>query len=246
MLQADVDIKNVTADVMIGHCRAATVGEVTLANCHPFKKDDLVISHNGTILSKIFNKDPTQTDSEQMVEYMAERSVLEGLQELGERDAYAIAGVDTKKGEMYLSRNDKRSLHIAISSVRGVMWWASEKPFLEMILNRNKAGAYKTYQLNTDKLYRFNVSDINATDHKIFYIDDVEYKKKEIEVPEKKSNVIPLTRKEDTEDSENGEYTKCYECGNSLTTSDYSFGEWMGAQKGFKCESCVRKKVNVH
>ncbi|MCB1119783.1 MAG: class II glutamine amidotransferase, partial [Chlamydiia bacterium] len=39
----------VTSDCFIGHVRASTVGDVSLANCHPFTCDEYLFAHNGTI-----------------------------------------------------------------------------------------------------------------------------------------------------------------------------------------------------
>jgi predicted glutamine amidotransferase len=39
----------IEARVVIAHVRKATVGDLSLANTHPFRRDDFVFAHNGTV-----------------------------------------------------------------------------------------------------------------------------------------------------------------------------------------------------
>jgi len=42
-------VSKVKSDCFVGHVRASTVGEVGMANCHPFSYEKLLFAHNGTI-----------------------------------------------------------------------------------------------------------------------------------------------------------------------------------------------------
>lgn len=42
-------ISKIRSNCFVGHVRASTIGDVSIANCHPFTYNDFLFAHNGTI-----------------------------------------------------------------------------------------------------------------------------------------------------------------------------------------------------
>lgn len=122
---------------LLGHSRAATVGDVTVKNCHPFsfrKKDSksrLVVMHNGTVRGKFPKSEDYEVDSEAMAALMAEVGIKKALEEVYKKAwnfAFALSIYDTD-GTISLIRNKDRPLFLAKSGTKYM--WASEKSFIE-------------------------------------------------------------------------------------------------------------------
>ena len=130
-------------DVLIGHCRAATKGSIIDSNAQPFEFSNLVGAHNGTLKDKKYD-DKIRSDSDLFFEDVNSKSqdgCLSGLEsclkDLNENSAYAIVMYDKLKKQLIFVKNSKRPLFFAVSRERDVMYWASERAFLALILNRN-------------------------------------------------------------------------------------------------------------
>lgn len=122
--------------VFAGHNRAATVGDLTLENTHPFKCGNIIGFHNGTLVkSKYREKD--KTDSELLIQDIDERGIGEVLPELYRGNAYALVLLDKNTGRLTFSRNDERTLYFCFNANREVMYWASESWMLRSILKRH-------------------------------------------------------------------------------------------------------------
>lgn len=141
--------------VLIGHNRAATVGQVNSANAHPFVSEDESIAgvHNGTLLGHITKKfikdyDDYGTDSEALINSLASAGIKETLENVV--GAFALAFMDLEKNKLYLTRNKERPMHFAVTEDRKQLYWASEYGMLRWAITRHKPN---------EKVKYFNVSE---------------------------------------------------------------------------------------
>lgn len=108
---------------LMGHTRAATKGEVTPENAHPFVSQDarFIMFHNGTLTN--YHKD-YQTDSEFMCNKFAENkgNIEETLKEI--YGAYAIVLWDDEEQKISIVRNNERTLYTC--EIGRKFWYASE------------------------------------------------------------------------------------------------------------------------
>ncbi len=162
--------------LVAGHCRHATRGSVSSANAHPFNFSNLIGMHNGTLMDNIGPKVPknngkknkngmedTETDSESFYRYLNDHTIEEALAELKPySDAYAFVWYDKRDKTLNFLRNNKRPLWFGQTN-NNTLYWASEKEFLQFILNRNYGSGYsnnltKLAEIPADTLISFDVT----------------------------------------------------------------------------------------
>lgn len=124
------------ADVYMGHCRYATVGEVTSKNAHPFREGPLIVAHNGTLTS-VAKRLKNITDSQWMAIRMAKDGIIPVLSSLDWLDSFAVSVYDTRDRCLYLARNNDRPLFVAVAEDTGTVFYASEADMLRFCLRRN-------------------------------------------------------------------------------------------------------------
>lgn len=146
-------------NLMMGHCRWATVGDTSAENAHPFEFSQIIGMHNGTLedMKYLYSKD--KTDSEMMFQDMNARGIKTVLDELRWNSAYAVTIYDKKTRRLYMARNKRRTLYVGFNKMAGVMYWASEAHMLHLVAARNNI-TIDTYWLQPDLLYEINVNDI--------------------------------------------------------------------------------------
>jgi predicted glutamine amidotransferase len=244
-------VDNIMADVVIGHCRAATAGKVSVENCHPFEHGNFVIAHNGTLHTPMFTPHGDTTDSEEMVKHMAMFGIHQTLEELSYWDAFSIVGLDKSNGDIWFSRNDQRPLHIAISNDRAVIYWTSELEALKYILDRSDIGKYTTYSFTEGYSFKTNIRSIKPGKADIFKRTEIEYKDPwgSVNTNSKKpgSEQPNSTSKSMDDTHRNGNVPwvnnpdNCAACFSPLTTDDYELGSWSDRLLGWICEPCVKE-----
>lgn len=125
--------------MLMGHCRAATVGDVNHRNAHPFWSGSVIGAHNGTIpfLSppKVHGKEQ-KTDSECFIELIAEKGIKHAHHNIG-LGAYACTWTDRRDSTLNLARNVQRTLYLVKHRKTGTLYWASERDFLMQMINRS-------------------------------------------------------------------------------------------------------------
>lgn len=151
------------AQVFMGHCRWATIGDVTPENAHPFDTGNLISAHNGTLhdMWSWGERGETRTDSEIMFERMEKEGIEAVLKDVQNTSAYAISVWDKTKKTMTLARNKHRDLYVAINKERDVLYWASEACMLEFCEARNDVNI-DIYELDPQRVYTININEIKA------------------------------------------------------------------------------------
>ena len=165
---------------IIGHCRAATVGQVNLDNAHPFFWKDIIFMHNGTFhqtkplldrmedhkIDNTKNGHVLKTDSEMLCRLVAELGPVDALKDL--YGAYALIWYDKEKKKVYFVRNSQRPLHYLELSAPKSFMVASEESTLQW---------YKSYTNPTDKGSKIKQFDV----HKVYEFDPNSMKLKQTE-----------------------------------------------------------------
>ena len=123
--------------ILLGHNRAATVGQINSSNAHPFKSEneEIIGAHNGTIqeyvMTKMGNKyNQYATDSEGLINAIADTGLYEALSKVTS-GAYALSLYDVNNDRVTLVRNKERPLWF-MSSDRNT-YWSSEPVFLQYV-----------------------------------------------------------------------------------------------------------------
>lgn len=144
---------------LLGHCRHATKGEITLNNCHPFEVGGIVGQHNGTIHgNSLLDQKDFETDSEALFHTIDKEGVEGLIDRVKHSGSFALAWFDKNDCTVSLLRNSGRPLYITEpQSEYGEIYYASESEFLEMVLNRKNASYKSIYSLPIYKELRFNL-----------------------------------------------------------------------------------------
>lgn len=156
----DVFTGAVTNDILMGHCRYATVGGITAENAHPFETRNIVGTHNGTLYNPELNVGK-KTDSQRMFEEMDDFGVHDTLDSLTPKSAYAVAIYEKNSETLTLARNNERPLFVGIGKETDVIFWASEEEFLRLAADRCKI-KMNIYYLVPYLRYVIPLKDIKA------------------------------------------------------------------------------------
>lgn len=122
--------------VLVAHARAATKGEVTKKNAHPFVAGNLLGVHNGTIHTQFEGRNDFETDSEALYNYMNKHGEQSGLDMVNQlfNAAYALLWVNMKEKTFNIARNMERPLYFTKHKHRDVCFLSSDKDFLNAVI----------------------------------------------------------------------------------------------------------------
>ena len=150
--------------IMVGHCRAATRGEKTAENAHPFIAEHIALVHNGTLWQHNHLANTT-TDSEAIAVAFSTGNPQEIIPEL--TGAYALLWYDAKNKSFHASRNKERPLWIIQTPTLDFI--GSEPGMLEWILNRTTTTKQEAKYFDVDTLYSWKLDDLpdSYTDTKL-------------------------------------------------------------------------------
>ena len=147
-----------TYRIAVGHNRAATKGAVTAHNAHPFKEENIVLVHNGTIFNKDDLDKDVEVDSHAITKALAKADAKDALNSI--HGPFALVWFDTKLKTLNLARNNDRPLflieyanHWTISSEPGLPYWLNGRE------GKKVTGAPKL--VPTEKILQFDLTDLN-------------------------------------------------------------------------------------
>lgn len=129
-------LKGSNAALVLGHCRAATVGKITLDNAHPIKEGAIIGCHNGTVhrFAPGSKEDDTKnSDSREFFKRINNDGIQKTIDNAGISAAYALTWVDINKGTLHFLRNKERTLFYIVSKDGTKIFWASEHRFLRFV-----------------------------------------------------------------------------------------------------------------
>lgn len=177
---------------MIGHCRAATIGEITHENAHPFLAGDIIGAHNGTIHS--FGQGG-KTDSQVLFETINKHGIDDTIQNKVPHGAYALTWYNVNDGTLNFLRNNERTLFYCISDTQ-TLFWASEASFLDLALSRNNIKRSKEIEaFDVDTLYSIPFGSMNITKREVkkkpFFMQQVEKAKSRFKTKEPGKTTTP-------------------------------------------------------
>ncbi len=147
--------------LLMGHSRAATVGNVDRLNAHPVRKGHIIGSHNGTIST--FDH-PKLSDTHILYDKISKVGLEEALREVEEANgAYALSFIDTKENTLNFIRNSKRPLHFCKGN-GSTMYWSSAAHYLSFAIHQARAkwtasipSTFETKALPVYTLYSYKI-----------------------------------------------------------------------------------------
>lgn len=151
--------KEGTKKFIFGHCRYATVGDITKENAHPFDFDNIIGVHNGTIKKGGFATHGT--DSESLFHLISTLGVKEALQKAEAFDtAYALVWFDKTSCTINIVRNEKRPLVMRRTEKNEGLAFSSET--IDLIYSATRMGVRwgedEFWSPIPHRLYSFDVS----------------------------------------------------------------------------------------
>lgn len=137
---------------VFGHNRAATKGKVISKNCHPFRVNNIMLMHNGTLRNTL--PQGIDVDSMWIAKLMSEKSPQEVINTIN--GAYALVWYNDKDKVINLVRNHERPL--AYTETHADYFFASERPMLQWLVERNISQYnLKYFSVATDTLFSMKV-----------------------------------------------------------------------------------------
>jgi hypothetical protein len=139
---------------VVGHNRAATKGEKTTENAHPFQEGPITLVHNGT-LNNHKHLAETEVDSHAIAVSIAKEGIKETVKKIS--GAYTLVWSDAKQKTLNIIRNYQRPLWKF--ETKDFFLFCSEKKLGEWILDRNKEAITLSEEVKPHTLYQFNFDD---------------------------------------------------------------------------------------
>lgn len=157
-----------TYRAVIGHNRAATRGEVSYDNAHPFQDGPITLVHNGTLESmhdlpttKSKSSKKIDVDSHLICHNLASHDVDEVVKKL--YGAYALVWHDARTDRISFIRNAQRPLHLMRPADSDTVLFASEAEMLWWLAGRAGFSRTPIYALDPDILCEFHPGDAVPT-----------------------------------------------------------------------------------
>jgi len=147
-----------TYQIVIGHNRAATKGSITAENAHPFKENNIILVHNGTIFNQNELDKDVEVDSHAITKALAKADAKTALNQI--HGPFALVWFDSTLKTLNLARNDERPLFLIEYEK---FWTIASEPGLPVWLNGRNGIKFITQPIliPTEKILRFNLDDLS-------------------------------------------------------------------------------------
>lgn len=147
----------------VGHNRAATIGDVTTDNAHPFQEGPITMVHNGSLwctvgLPKSQAELGVEVDSHAICHNLATESVEDVVANLD--GAFALVWHDARDNTINFIRNDERPFHMALSTNKESLYFMSEAPMLHAALTRHRVSVGQIVQPEPGLWIKMHYSDL--------------------------------------------------------------------------------------
>ena len=125
-----------SASAVIGHNRLATMGKINTHTAHPFKYDDIIGVHNGTLrYCDLPSYHQFEVDSMALISAINEIGAKETFEKA--KGAFAAVWIDLSDDTLNFIRNSERSLYFAWANKGETLLYASEAGLIEWLSDRN-------------------------------------------------------------------------------------------------------------
>ena len=164
----DLSKDKTKTQVLIGHSRHATVGDIDEESAHPFKVDRIIGMHNGTFEGTYPFSGKASTDSEAF--YMQLKAckgdvakTISTFTKATTSDAYCFVWYDLDTGSVKVIRNRIRPMTFGESFGGRQLWMSSEGPIMTAAMARRKITLTRTpYDIKPYVLYTIPQGDVAA------------------------------------------------------------------------------------
>lgn len=179
---------------MIGHNRAATIGNVIRDNAHPFTFEHITGVHNGSLhdwwdLERDEDGKKFEVDSKALLKTIA----IHGIDETWKKFSGAASLVwwDSRDNTLNFIRNEERPMYLAWNEAGSILLFASEHWMIDIAASRHNLKlkthedtrkdqngndykyTYRIYPTKTDHYFKFKVTPTSVT-----LVEDRELEKK--------------------------------------------------------------------
>jgi len=170
ILDGSSDINKIIRDnrnyAVVGHCRAATKGSVSVENAHPFDRENVVGVHNGTVNKLFKNYEKFGTDSEGIYALIDEMGVEAALNEIESfTTAYALVWFDRRTNKINFIKNKERPLFFTYFYGTRSLMFASEREFLQLAAERTNM------KINNGGVIKGDDPIFTLTEHHLMQVD---------------------------------------------------------------------------
>lgn len=158
---------------VLGHCRAATRGNSTDLNAHPFQYGHITLVHNGTVAQHLLPKRADESvDSADIAASMADAGELETLEKL--EGAFSLVWYNQNDDSLNFARNKRKPLAFAFVKDENTMYYGSEWATLYATMLRNNEQPdgkilvpkpFIWYKFNKEDLRKYTVTEFKEYAH---------------------------------------------------------------------------------
>lgn len=167
-----------STEILIGHNRWATMGDITHQTAHPFTHGPVTLVHNGTLhwYHDLPDGRDFDVDSEAICHALSVTDPDKATDVLELLDgAYALVWYDARIGKLRAARNDERPLHFCFSKNAEDLLIASEAGMLEWLATRHGFEPQEIWQLKEGVMITLDRDDLTKYDVKDFEVYDDGY-----------------------------------------------------------------------
>lgn len=159
-------------NALIGHCRAATKGEIKIENAHPFEFSNVAGVHNGTIHKKFKGTENYGTDSEALYSLINDVGIEEALNEVQgyETPAYALCWYDKRDGLIRFIHNSQRPINFGFAYAGSTLAFSSDIDTLRT------AATFSRMKLSTENVLKEKADAFSLHKHQMLTVDPTNVK----------------------------------------------------------------------